>query len=271
MVSSFAKEAPLVTVIIPNYNYAHYIVDAIESVLRQTYPNLQIIVVDDGSTDNSLQVLKSYPDVIVLSQDNKGVSSARNMGLRYAAGQYIAFLDADDVWCDDKIQLQVDVMAEKSADLVSGVVEVCDNYLRHLYFLKAQFSGDLYSNMIKNPGHAFIPLVCSNALIRKSVIIKEDMFNPTLHTSADWDFLRKLSPAINVASIDDVVVKYRTHQGSMSSTKSSVYYKDNLRALLFAFKEDSSVDFFLKLLFLRGCISLFLEWLKAVVGRMRGY
>ena len=90
---------PLISVIIPNYNYARYLSVAISSVLSQTYPNIEIIVVNNGSTDNSIQVLRQFgSQIILLDQQNLGQSGARNSGLRAAQGDLIAFLDADDFW-----------------------------------------------------------------------------------------------------------------------------------------------------------------------------
>ena len=91
--------ADLVSVIIPNYNYAHYLREAIDSALGQTYPHIEIIVVDDGSKDGSDEVIRSYGDRIrSVFQQNKGVSAARNAGVISGSGEYVAFLDADDSW-----------------------------------------------------------------------------------------------------------------------------------------------------------------------------
>src|SRR5688500_1347785 len=94
---------PLVSVIIPNYNYAHYLPQAINSVLAQTYSQVEIIVIDDGSTDDSVTVLRSYGDRIRwLQQPNQGVSAARNVGAHNTKGELVAFLDADDFWLPER-------------------------------------------------------------------------------------------------------------------------------------------------------------------------
>src|SRR5688572_24093435 len=95
---------PRVSAIIPNYNYAYYLPRAIDSVLAQTYPHVEIVVVDDGSTDNSETVLKSYGGRIRwLRQQNQGVAAARNHGVRETTGELVAFLDADDLWLPLKL------------------------------------------------------------------------------------------------------------------------------------------------------------------------
>lgn len=111
----------LVSVIIPTYNSAPYIVDAIGSVLAQTYQNLEIIVVDDGSNDNTREVLVRYRDKITcLYQENRGVSAARNRGMQHAQGEFIALLDADDIWLPTKLERQLRFMFEHmDVELVS--------------------------------------------------------------------------------------------------------------------------------------------------------
>jgi len=101
-------KAPLVSVVIPTYNRAKFVTKAIESVLAQTYKDYEIIVVDDGSTDNTKEVLEPYMDKIrYIYRENAGVSAARNTGIRAAFGQWIAFLDSDDVWQPEKLTFQM--------------------------------------------------------------------------------------------------------------------------------------------------------------------
>src|SRR5437016_1233967 len=107
----------LVSAVIPAYNYARFVCRAVDSVLAQTYPHLECIVVDDGSTDNTLEVLAPYGDHIrVITQKNAGLSAARNTGVRNAGGEYVGFLDADDWWQPQKIAKQV-ALAEKRPEL----------------------------------------------------------------------------------------------------------------------------------------------------------
>src|SRR2546423_7926382 len=126
-----------VSVIIPNYNYARYVGGAIDSVLAQTHSDIEIIVVDDGSTDASKDVLLNYGDSIkTISQQNRGVSAARNNGVAASSGEYVAFLDADDEWLPQKIEKQVAMFRkDPSLGLVHVGVDEIDaqgNSLRHL-------------------------------------------------------------------------------------------------------------------------------------------
>ena len=100
----------LISVIIPAYNHAKYLSEAIQSVLNQTYQNFEILIVDDGSTDNTRQVVQNYTDqrIKYIYQENRGLAASRNAGLRVTQGEYVAFLDADDIFLPHKLEVQLD-------------------------------------------------------------------------------------------------------------------------------------------------------------------
>jgi glycosyltransferase involved in cell wall biosynthesis len=103
--------ADLVSVVIPTYNHAGYVVEAIQSVLDQTYPCVEIIVVDDGSTDNTREVLQPYIDKIrYVYQENQGLAASRNTGIRASSGRWVALLDADDLWHPEKLRIQMEYL-----------------------------------------------------------------------------------------------------------------------------------------------------------------
>ena len=114
---------PKISVVIPTYNRAHCIEVCVQSVLTQSYENLEVIVVDDGSSDNSRDILarlaESDPRINVLHQDNSGVSSARNTGIRASQGEYIAFLDSDDRWYPEKLEKQLEAISEHTEPVLS--------------------------------------------------------------------------------------------------------------------------------------------------------
>jgi glycosyltransferase involved in cell wall biosynthesis len=115
---------PLVSAIIPVYNGAAFLAEAIESILAQTYPKHEIIVVDDGSSDRTREIAQSYPVIRYLHQAHAGTAAARNRGVENAKGLYLAFLDADDLWMPDKLALQVAAFqADPTLEMVSGHVE----------------------------------------------------------------------------------------------------------------------------------------------------
>src|SRR5262249_441294 len=127
---------PLVTVVIPTYNRADLLPDAIESVLAQSYKPIEIIVVDDGSTDDTRAVATRFGDRIrYVYQENAERAAARNHGLRLACGDFIAFLDSDDYWDHDKIESDVSVLAEHTGTgVVYSDLEIVDLHGRHLHF-----------------------------------------------------------------------------------------------------------------------------------------
>lgn len=102
---------PLISVIVVTYNRAHYIQEALDSIRRQTFKDYEIIVVDDGSTDNTKEVLESYKDIRYIYQEHAGISQARNTAVRAAKGKWIATLDSDDLWKEEKLQKQIDYLA----------------------------------------------------------------------------------------------------------------------------------------------------------------
>ena len=109
---------PKVSVIIPAYNASDYIAAAINSVLRQTFKDYEIIVVNDGSTDNTVDVLKPFMSRIrYIYQDNKGEKGAKNTGIKLAEGEYIALLDSDDLWMEDKLERQVPILDESGPEV----------------------------------------------------------------------------------------------------------------------------------------------------------
>ena len=114
------SEAPRVSAIIPTYNYARYVAAAIKSVLAQSFKDLEIVVVDDGSTDETTETLRPFAERIrYIPQVHRGLAAARNVGIRVARGRYLAFLDSDDFWLPDKVSMQV---ARLDAEPAVGVV-----------------------------------------------------------------------------------------------------------------------------------------------------
>jgi len=119
------QQDPLVSIVIPTYNYGNFVSEAVDSALAQTYNNIEVIVVDDGSTDNTKDVLVKYNESIrYIHKENAGLPAARNTGIEQAKGEYIAFLDSDDQWLADKVELQMEIF--KSNDQV-GLVS-CAGY-----------------------------------------------------------------------------------------------------------------------------------------------
>ena len=221
-------EAPLISVIIPNYNYANFLGEAIESVLKQTYQNFEIFVVDNESSDDSIIVASKYEEFItIVRKQHGGVSSARNLGFSLAKGSYICFLDSDDTWVEDKLEQQMKVALSSQAEIVYSGINLCDENLKVEGVLIPEYRGDCYSYYLKNPTKAIVLLGCSNALIKSSEIERIGGFREYLHHSADWDFFRRLCLESKVDWVSTPQINYRRHQKSMSNESLSNFYIDN--------------------------------------------
>jgi glycosyltransferase involved in cell wall biosynthesis len=223
---------PLVSVIVPNYNYLRYIDKCLESALNQDYPNIEVIVVDDGSTDGSLEYLGGLGSSIkVIQQKNQGVSVARNNGLFESSGEFIAFLDADDFWDSSKISKQMNILLSTKVDLVySGVTLVAPDGIKITNTINPEFEGDCAPFFRRYPARAIITLGTSNALFRKAILTQSGILDPKLSISADWDFFRRYCDYGRVANLNEQLTFYRQHPENMS-TYSNSFASDTIRCI----------------------------------------
>ena len=207
---------PNVSVIIPNYNYSQYLREAIDSVLAQTYAEIEIIVVDDGSTDNSREVLESYGDrITAIFQENAGVSAARNNGVSESHGEYIAFLDADDAWFPTKIERELAIFENDARlGLVHvGVVEI-DGDGNLLSEHKDGMDGQVADALLHFEG----PVILgggSGMMVPRRVFDEIGGFDTRLSTSADWDLFYQIANRYSVGFVPEVLLKYRVHSSNM--------------------------------------------------------
>ncbi|NJL19690.1 MAG: glycosyltransferase family 2 protein [Leptolyngbyaceae cyanobacterium SM1_3_5] len=203
---------PLVSVIIPCYNAKPYVGEAIESALNQTYTNVEVIVVDDGSTDRSVEVVRSLGDRVRLEQiDHQGACAARNLGLQLSQGEFIQFLDADDVLLTNKLETQVPVLQANQADLV-----FCNGYL---------FGDDRPQRPIKKLLNLPSPDGCdpfiyclSNGfgtegpLHRRQFLEKVKGFRKGLAGAQEVDLHIRLGAAgVRIHKLNDFLFKHRNH------------------------------------------------------------
>ncbi|MHB1537465.1 MAG: glycosyltransferase [Acidimicrobiales bacterium] len=206
---------PLISAIIPAFNAATFLSQAIESVLRQTYFHVECIVVDDGSTDDTPRLLASYGDSVrVFRQENNGVAAARNLGATLARGELLAFLDADDEWKPDRLARQVPLFATyPSLGVVYTGLEYMDAMGRCLRTQKApKRSAALRNTLLMEPPH--IPLA-QGALVRRTTFEATGGFDDALSTAADCDLACRLTLAAPVAPVDEPLTRYRVHSGQM--------------------------------------------------------
>ena len=210
---------PLVSVVLPNRNYSRYIAEAIESVLTQTYEPVEIVVVDNGSTDDSLAVISSYADrVSWISESRQGQSIARNSGIARAQGDFVAFLDADDVWLPNKLEKQMSLIKGKSdVGLVYCGIVVAGPKLEPLHEVHPTFGGQVLSAFATNAGRAVILGGESTAVVRRSVLDRVGPFDERLSIGAGWDLWRRVSCHTEVAFAEESLVLYRQHDSNAHS------------------------------------------------------
>jgi len=200
----------LISVIIPAYNASRFVSEAIESIFRQNYENMEVIVVNDGSTDNTLEVLDKFDDKInVISKENGGVSSARNMGIRAANGSIIGFLDSDDIWPDDHISLLIPHLGEDNKyDYIRG-------FLRKV--------SDLGTDIEKRGDNLDEGSYVGAYLYRRSVFDRVGIFDESMYAGEDGDFFnRLLESECDGKMIAEVTLLYRRHENNMTNSPSCV-------------------------------------------------
>jgi glycosyltransferase involved in cell wall biosynthesis len=207
---------PRVSVIVPLYNLGRYVAAAIESVLTQTLPPtaVEIVVVDDGSTDGGGDVARRYePRVRVLRQENRGLSAARNAGIRASRAPLLAFLDADDQFLPDKLSAQLAVFdAQPDVGLVyTGVRHVDESGALLPQRGWARDEGDVFPRLVL--GNLIHPLV---ALVRRAPVERAGGFDETLTSVEDWDLWLRISrPGLRWAVVDRALADYRVRADAM--------------------------------------------------------
>jgi glycosyltransferase involved in cell wall biosynthesis len=201
-----------VSVIIPTYNYACFLREAIDSALVQTRPPLEVIVVDDGSTDDTAAVLARYGDRIrVLRQQNQGVATARNTGIAAARGDYLAFLDSDDAWHPRKLELQMQRFeAEPELGLVHCGADIIDAEGRTLDTMLRGMEGHVAEAMLRLDREVIMPQG-SSIVVPKRVAEEIGGFDVRLPPSEDWDFCYRVTKRYPIGYVREVLVRYRLH------------------------------------------------------------
>ena len=205
----------LVSVVIPNYNCSAFLPAALESVFAQTYPNVEVLVVDDGSTDDSLRVLERYVDrVRVLRQPNGGVSAARNHGIRESRGELVALLDADDLWERDKLAKQLPLFANPNVGLVYCAVEYVDEAGKSLGTNHTGRRGRVRRSIALLEG-TIVLAGGSTAVVRRECFDRAGLFDPELSTAADWDMWRRIACHYEIDVVREPLMQYRLRPSSM--------------------------------------------------------
>ncbi|HEV2801734.1 MAG TPA: glycosyltransferase [Pyrinomonadaceae bacterium] len=220
------SRAPLVSVIIPCYRQAHYLDDAIQSILAQTYRHFEIIVVDDGSPDNAAEVAGRYDRVKCIRQRNLGLSTARNTGLQASAADYVVFLDSDDKLLPDALETGVNCLrALPGCPFVYGFCEYVDQNgsslptPRHVSLRNDAYRELLQENHIWTPGAA---------MFRRSIFSCVEGFDPSLFRGCeDLDLYLRIAKDFPVHCHGKIILQYRRHAASMSNNKFRILRASN--------------------------------------------
>jgi len=215
-------EKGLISVVIPVYNGRRYIAEAIKSVLNQGYGKREILIVNDGSTDGTENILRSFEGIMYFEQSRQGAAAARNLGIEQSRGEFLAFLDADDVWTNDKIEKQLSVFQEKpKLDMVFGNVE-------QFYSPELEESLSRKIKMIEAVIPGYVP---GTMLIKKEAFLKVGYFNCGFKVGEfiDW-YLRALEEGLQGHLLSDVVLRRRIHDAN-TGIQERDSRKDYLRVL----------------------------------------
>ncbi|WP_447599244.1 glycosyltransferase [Nitrospira sp. Nam80] len=208
-------QAELVSVVIPSFNHAGFLPDAIQSVMEQTYGPVEIIVIDDGSDDETEHVVKAYQCVRYVKQRNRGVTAARNVGLKLSAGSYVLFLDADDRLLSKAIEIGIrSLQANPDCALTFGTFYMIDGDGKRkgschpVTQRRYGYSDFLEQNFIGNPGVA---------LYRKDPLLAVDGFDSANQAAGDYDLYLRLTYVFPVTCHTEPVLEYRRHGANMSN------------------------------------------------------
>jgi len=207
---------PHVSVVMANYNYGRYLAAAVESVQAQTFRDWELIVVDDGSTDNSLKIIEPFtvdPRIRLLSVNHLGQPGAKNAGIDEALGAFIAFLDADDLWHPEKLRRQLAIF-DVNPDV--GVVYsrrtvIDENGVSAPYSQPVLYRGNVLSKIFRNNFVCF-----SSAVVRRIVFEHVGLFDPGIDLAIDYDLWLRAAGHYHFDFVDEPLVQYRVGHGNLS-------------------------------------------------------
>jgi glycosyltransferase involved in cell wall biosynthesis len=215
---------PTISIIIPVFNAERYLDEAIQSIYDQKYSPLEIIVIDDGSTDNSGNIGKYYPDIIVHQfRNSKGAAAARNKGIRMATGTLLAFLDADDIWIRNKLLLQYyEIKSDPQLDMIFGMTE---------QFISPELEKEPGSQRLREEFKEMPGYLMGSMLIKKESFLQVGFLNENLQLAEfiDW-FERAREMGLKHKMLTDIVLRRRIHLTNQGITKRG-HQKDYIKVL----------------------------------------
>jgi len=221
------SDAPLISAVIPTYNSASFAEEAVESVLAQTWPAVEVIVVDDGSTDDTAARLARFAErVNLVRQEHRGPAVARNTGLRVAKGEFVAFLDADDLWMPEKLERSIaPLQADSSVGVVYTGVLMHDTESGRKYPLR-QYT--LNGWIAKNLFMECRGVNTSTLVVRRDAVDRVGGFDEEYFRAQDWDIMVRLAEHVKYAHVPEMLSERRLHPASLSVARRDLYAKYNL-------------------------------------------
>ena len=210
---------PLISVMMPTYNNAKYIGQAIDSIYAQNYGNIEIIIVDDGSTDNTKEVVQQYKDIKYFYIEHKGIPFARNVALENAKGEYIAFLDSDDYWLPNKLNTQMQYFKEHpDCEIVFTKYE---NFFENEYVKKKKRA--IYEKNSEDKFKHYLP----SSLVKKELFEKYGNFDENFKTGEDTEFVTRIKEnKMNIEHfINNVFYRRRLHGKNITLIQNPKYSK----------------------------------------------
>lgn len=208
---------PLVSIIMPIYNTAAYLAESVESILNQTYPVWELFLINDGSTDGSDVVARQFladPRITYLEHENSRAAFTRNRGFKVCRGEFIAFLDSDDIWHSEKLEKQLRMFAEHpEAGVVYAQRDVVDSEGKPM---ANGYRPQLHSGFVLNELYVDSFICMSSAMMRRKVVDEVGVFDETCRVSEDWDFWLRVACRFTFQHSDELLVKYRIHGTQVS-------------------------------------------------------
>lgn len=234
------KEMPLVSVVVPCYNHEKYVKETIESIINQTYKNIELIVIDDGSKDNSVSVIQELADkygFTFIHRPNKGLSATLNEGIRLAKGKYFSAIASDDILMLEKIEKQVEFMeSNPEYGMCYGKIVYFEDSIENTYeYPNSNKQGWVFDDLLKYG--CFIP--APSTFMRKEVFETVGEYDESLWIE-DWDMWLRISQKYQVGYIDEYLAYYRRHDTNISSQSLKMYKAE--KQILEKYKDYENFD-----------------------------
>ena len=222
-----------ISVIIPTYNRGNIISNSIKSVLNQTYKNLEIIIVDDGSTDNTKEEVDKIGDEkirYIKLEKNLGGSNARNIGIKNSKGRYISFQDSDDIFYPDKLEKQIKNIINKNSNLDFCKINVIQNstysyYIPNILQEKSVLEGNIFDELTSKGN-----FISTQAIVVRKKFIEKYLFDPKMPRLQDYDVILRMIPKVKISYTNEVLVDLHLQNDSL--TRSPIKLKQAIYMLL---------------------------------------